>query len=228
MKFALSILAGAAILTDVVSAHYRWTSLVLNGQVTEPYEYVRQNTNYNSPVTDVQSNDFRCNVGGLSSGSSTKTATVNAGDTVGMALDQETYHPGPTSIYLSKAPSSAASYDGSGPWFKISEIGAQIAPGSITFQNIASHTFKIPGSTPPGEYLLRAEHIGLHGASSPGGAQFYISCAQIKINGSGGGNPGPTIQIPGSIQASDPGVQIGIYYPIPTSYDVPGPSVWQG
>lgn len=79
----------------------------------------------------------------------------------------------------------------------------------------------------PGEYLLRAEHISLHGASSPGGAQFYISCAQIKINGGGGGNPGPMIQIPGSIQASDPGVQIGIYWPIPTSYDVPGPSVWQ-
>ncbi|KFY25917.1 hypothetical protein V493_04365 [Pseudogymnoascus sp. VKM F-4281 (FW-2241)] len=228
MKVALPILAGAAIFTDAVSAHYRWDKLVLNGQATQPYEYVRVNTNHNSPVTDVQSNDFRCNVGGLSSGSSTKTATVKAGDTVGFALDQATYHPGPTSIYLSKASGSAATYDGSGPWFKISEIGAQLAPGSITFQNIASHSFKIPSSTPPGEYLLRAEHIGLHGASSPGGAQFYISCAQLKIEGSGGGNPGPTISIPGTIKASDPGVQIGIYWPIPTSYDVPGPSVWQG
>ncbi|PSR72283.1 hypothetical protein PHLCEN_2v11875 [Hermanssonia centrifuga] len=33
-----------------VSAHYRWTSLVTGTTITPAYQYVRQNTNYNSPV----------------------------------------------------------------------------------------------------------------------------------------------------------------------------------
>lgn len=230
MRFILPALAGAIAFTDVVSAHYRWTSLIVNGATTSPYQYVRQNTNHNSPVTDVYSNDIRCNEGGLNSGSSTSTASVSAGSTVGFALDQAIYHPGPINVYLSKAPGSAASYDGSGSWFKISELGAIITPSSISFpaSNMAQYTFQIPSSTPSGEYLLRIEHIALHGASSPGGAQFYISCAQINISGGGGGNPSPSISLPGGYSPSDPGIQIPIYWPIPTSYDIPGPPVWRG
>ena len=44
------------------------------------YQYIRPNTNYNSPVTDLSSTDLRCNVGGLT-GSGTATATVQAGST---------------------------------------------------------------------------------------------------------------------------------------------------
>jgi hypothetical protein len=60
----------------------------------QPLISVRQNTNYNSPVTNVNSNDIRCNTGGLESGPSTSTATVAAGSTVGFALDQSIFHPG--------------------------------------------------------------------------------------------------------------------------------------
>jgi hypothetical protein len=38
----------------------------------------------------------------------------------------------------------------------------------------------IPRCLQNGEYLLRAEHIALHSAGSAGGAQFYISCAQLS------------------------------------------------
>lgn len=48
----------------------------------------------------------------------------------------------------------------------------------------------------PGEYLLRIEQIGLHSASAKGGAQFYISCAQIKVTGSGSGQFSPTVRFP--------------------------------
>jgi len=110
---------------------------------------VRRNTNYNSPVENVNSNDIRCNAGGLASGSSTSTATVQAGSTVGFKMDQAIFHPGPITVYLSKAPGKAADYDGSGPWFKIAELGATISSTAITFpaSNTASYSFKIPQST---------------------------------------------------------------------------------
>ena len=45
--------------------------------------------------------------------------------------------------------------------------------------------FTVPAATPNGEYLFRVEHIGLHVAQSTGGAQFYISCGQVTVSGSG-------------------------------------------
>jgi hypothetical protein len=86
----------------------------------------------------------------------------------------------------------------------------------------------IPKSLPSGEYLLRVEHIGLHSAGSSGGAQFYISCAQIKVENGGSGSPSPLVAFPGAYKATDPGILINIYYPVPTSYTPPGPAVWSG
>lgn len=37
----------------------------------------------------------------------------------------------------------------------------------------------IPEDIAPGDYLLRAEVIALHVASSTGGAQFYMSCCKF-------------------------------------------------
>lgn len=38
---------------------------------------------------------------------------------------------------------------------------------------------KIPSDIPAGDYLMRAEVIALHVASSAGGAQFYLSCCML-------------------------------------------------
>ena len=46
------------------------------------------------------------------------------------------------------------------------------------------------------------EHIALHSATAPGGAQFYISCAQIAVTGSGTKTPSPTISLPGGYSVS--------------------------
>jgi len=225
-------LAAAAALADVAFAHYRFTSLIVNGTTTAEYEYVRVNTNYNSPVTDVTSDDIRCNVGGLTSGPDTSVATVVAGSTVGFALDIPIFHPGPLAVYMSEVTSgfTVETYDGSGSWFKINELGAIINSTAITFpaSNLASYTFEIPSTVPPGAYLLRIEHLALHVAQSAGAAQWYISCAQIQVVGSGGGSPSPTALLPGAYVATDPGILIDIYYPIPTSYTPPGPAVWSG
>jgi hypothetical protein len=178
------------------------------------YALVRKTTNYqsNGPVTDVTSNQIRCYE--LSPGTGAKTYTVNAGDTVGFTAVSSVSHPGPLQFYMAKVYSQGATFSG----------------GQMTFASSGKTqvSFPIPKSLPSGEYLVRVEHIALHSAGSTGGAQFYISCAQIKVQNGGSGSPGPKVAFPGAYKASDPGVLINIYYPVPTSYTPPGPAVWSG
>jgi hypothetical protein len=126
---------------------------------------------------------------------------------------------------------TAANWDGSGEvWFKIFEQGPTISGGQLSWPSSGATkvTVPIPKSLPSGEYLFRVEHIALHSAGSSGGAQFYISCAQVKVTGGGSGSPSPLVAFPGAYKASDPGILINIYYPIPTSYTPPGPRPWKG
>lgn len=71
------------------------------------------------------------------------------------------------------------------------------------------------------------ESIALHQAQSVGGAQIYLSCAQVQVTDGGSGTPGPLVAFPGAYKASDPGL-IWSYYPVATTYTAPGPAVWQG
>ncbi|KAG8968508.1 hypothetical protein FRC03_007159 [Tulasnella sp. 419] len=202
MKSILATLAAFAALVHPVAAHYQFSQLIVNNTVTDNMLYVRQNTNINSPVTDVTSVDLRCNVGGLASGATTSTATVVAGSTVGFHVGYggNIGHPGPLLVYMAKAPSTAASFDGSGQvWFKIHQVGADFSSGSLAWptSGLDQVTFSIPAAVPSGEYLLRVEHIALHGASTANGSQHYISCANIKVVGGGSGSPTPLVALPG-------------------------------
>lgn len=200
-----------------------------NGQLAgAEYEYVRRTSNSNSPVTDVLSTDMRCNVGGAS-GASTKTLTVQAGDSIGFSIASSFSHPGIQQVYLSKAPSTAASYDGSGDWARIYSLTTKSAgPNGLTWaaDNISQFHFDIPAETPSGEYLVRAEGLALHASGKYGGAQFYIGCAQIKVEKGGSGKPSPTVKYPGAYTGNEPGILFELYWPIPTSYTAPGPALW--
>ncbi|KAF8605666.1 hypothetical protein BDV93DRAFT_554527 [Ceratobasidium sp. AG-I] len=222
MRFSTAIYV--ALSANTVLGHYIFNKLIANSVTGDAFVNIRPVPS-NSPVTDVTSNDIRCNVGGTSAGSTT-TATVAAGSTVGFVLDNTVYHQGPLAVYLGKAPTTAAAWDGSGAnWFKIYELGATFSP-SFAFldYNLSTFTFKIPSTIPAGEYLLRIEQIGLHVAGAP---QFYISCAQLKVTGGGSANPSK-VSIPGYVSATDPGLTVNIYYPVPTAYTVPGPAVFTG
>lgn len=228
-----STFAGLAAFATTAFAHYNFEALIVNDNVTSAYEYVRQTTNSNSPVTDVTSQDFVCNQGGLDSDIMAKTSTyaVSGGDTVGFTVNVNIGHPGPLHVYMSKAPdgTSAQEYDGSGDWFKvyaattssITDEGLQWA--SYVGGGITNFTFTLPEDLAAGDYLMRAEHIALHGASTEGGAQFYIGCAQLSVGGSGTSTPTDTVSIPGVYDGTEPGILINIYYPVPTTYTDPGP-----
>ncbi|CAH0004521.1 unnamed protein product [Clonostachys byssicola] len=229
-----SALVAAVAMVPSVFAHYNFESLIVNGQETEAYQYVRQTTNANSPITDVTSNDIICNAGGLDATimAKTETYTVAAGDEVGFKINSNLGHPGPLAVYMSKASGTAQEYKGDGDWFKVYELtySALAADGiqwaSFVNGGISNFTFTLPTDLPAGEYLMRGEHIGLHGAGDFGGAQFYIGCAQLKVTGSGSGSPSPTVKFPGAYDGNEPGIKIGIYWPVPTSYTAPGPVTW--
>jgi len=83
--------------TDISSDIFQ--KLTANGVQGGVYQNVRTNTNNNSPVTDLSSNDLRCNVGG-GSGASTSTVSVAAGSSVTFTADIAVYHQGPVSLYV--------------------------------------------------------------------------------------------------------------------------------
>ncbi|ORY57008.1 glycosyl hydrolase family 61-domain-containing protein [Pseudomassariella vexata] len=237
MRSTTSLMAVAAML-PFAFAHYNFEALIVNGEVTDAYEYVRQTNNSNSPVTDVTSTDMICNSGGLLSATmaKTKTYTVAPGDNVGFIVDASLSHPGPLSVWMSKAPDGTAAnaYDGSGDWFKVYELtystinseGIQWATYPSGTSGLSNFTIDLPSTLPAGDYLMRAEHVALHAASEVGGAQYYMGCAQLSVTGSGAGVPSPTTKIPGLYTGEEDGLVINIYYPIPTSYTAPGIATW--
>jgi len=219
MKFASNSLALVALFSQTVSAHYIWNTLIAGS--TTSTAAVRQPIN-NSPVISASSSTLSCNV----NTAATATVSVAAGSTIGFKLDNTIYHLGPAAIYLGKAPSTAAAWDGTGAeWFKIAEWGASFNPFTFTDYSAAQLTTIIPSTVAAGEYLVRIEQIGLHVVGAP---QWYISCAQIAITGGGSANPSK-VSIPGTVySATDPGLTVDIYSPVPTAYTVPGPRPFTG
>ncbi|KAK0615072.1 glycoside hydrolase [Bombardia bombarda] len=222
MKNVFSLVAALSLGVADVSGHYIFQQLTVGSKKFGVFEGIRQNSNYNSPVTSLTSNDLRCNVGG-SSGASTVTVDMKAGDSFTFRSDTAVYHQGPISLYMSKAPSHAADYDGSGDWFKIYDWGPTFSGGQASWNMKSEYTNNIPKCIPNGEYLLRIQSLAIH---NPGGVpQFYVSCAQVNVTGGGNTTPNPTAKIPGAFKATDPGYTANIYNNF-KSYTVPGPAVF--
>lgn len=189
---------------------------------------MRQAKNWqdNGFVGSVTSSDIRCNQ--LSPGKA--TASVAAGSTVKVNVNPNAYHPGPFQSYLAKVPEGADinTWDPtSAVWFRIyaeqPKFGGQLTWLSTSKSNVerilgkgvtdsctgaANYDIKIPSCIPSGKYLMRNEHIALHTAGAVGGAQFYLSCAQIEVTGGGSKSPSNLVAFPGAYKATDPGIQI--------------------
>jgi hypothetical protein len=219
MKVAALVLS-LFFLAQSASAHYIF-KVLLSGDKTSA-KAVRQPPTV-EPFHDITSAAATCNV---NTAPATEVMTVAAGGKLGFQLSNSMYHEGPVSIYLGKAPGKVSSWDGSGKsWFKIAEWGVEsFSPVKFKSYQLSEFTTTIPKNTPPGEYLARIEQIALHlGTGVP---EIFVSCAQIRVTGSGTGNPSK-VSIPGYIKANNPGVIANIYNGL-TSYTVPGPKVWRG
>ncbi|KAL2260514.1 hypothetical protein VTK26DRAFT_5441 [Humicola hyalothermophila] len=224
MKLSVAITLLASALTE---AHYTFPSIAN----TADWQYVRTTTNFqsNGPVTDVNSDQIRCYERDPGRGAP-GIYNVTAGSILNYNARASISHPGPMAVYIAKVPAgqTAATWDGRGQvWSKIYQDMPTLG-SSMTWPSMGATSIpvQIPRCLQDGEYLLRAEHIALHSASSVGGAQFYISCAQISVSGgSGTWSPRNQVSFPGAYQATHPGIMINIYWPIPTSYTPPGPAV---
>ncbi|KAJ3575871.1 hypothetical protein NP233_g815 [Leucocoprinus birnbaumii] len=234
MKLSVALTLFAA---QLATAHYTFPDLIANNTVSSDWQYVRITANHysNGPVTDVTSDAIRCYELDSTSAGQTGTATVAAGSTVGFKADNTMGHPGYFSAYMTPAsPAANSNQAGLGKtWFKIWEWSPTFSPSTglvFASENIQQFTFTIPKNVPSGQYLIRGEQIALHVASSVGGAQFYIGCAQVNVINGGSGKPSPTVSFPGAYSATDPGILINIYS-LPsnyTGYKAPGPAVWSG
>ncbi|KAI1082341.1 glycoside hydrolase family 61 protein [Whalleya microplaca] len=220
---ALSLLAA----TVQAAPHYTFPKLL----GTADWSSVRQTSNFqsNGPVTDVNSDQIRCY---QRAGGAPDTTQVKAGGQVQWVANPNIYHPGALSAYMAKVPEgkTAADWDGAGNvWFKVYQDTPTASGGQYTWPSNgkAEVDFTVPQCLADGDYLFRIEHVALHSASAAGGAQFYISCAQINISGgSGSANPSNLVSFPGAYKATDPGLMINIYNNGGKEYTPAGPPVF--
>ncbi|KAF3928601.1 Endoglucanase-4 [Arthrobotrys entomopaga] len=244
MKVSI-LVALTALSVGRVAAHATFQDLWVNG-VDQGSSCARLPLS-NNPIGSVTSTDIRCNAGPPRPVSG--KCSVNAGGTVIVEMHQQNgdrscsneaiggAHYGPVIVYISKVSDSSTAV-GDGDWYKIYEDGWAPAPGSSVGDNDYWGTkdmnnccgkvgVKIPSSIPSGDYLLRAEVIALHAASSGGGAQPYVTCFQLTITGGSGSLPSGGVKFPGAYSANDPGIAVSIHGKM-TSYKVPGPAVISG
>ncbi|KAK2762658.1 hypothetical protein FQN54_000832 [Arachnomyces sp. PD_36] len=230
------LLAAAAV---PATAHYTFSQLIINGNMEgTDWQYIREHQRGYMPTFIEEaavSEDFRCNQG-ASSGANTEVFTVHPGDTI--ALKQAfggtgMEHPGPGQVYMSLAPGSVQEYDGSGEWFKVYQelVCSNSGPEGFQTTNWCSWSedrieFTLP-TIPDGEYLVRAEHIPLHGAHA-GTPEFYYACAQVKVEGGGGEAPQPTTMIPGVYQIGDEAISFSVWSGFTEYPYIPGPDVISG
>jgi cellulase len=130
-------------------------------------------------------------------------------------------------VYMSKV-EDATTADGSSDFFKVGEFGyaadSETWGTDVLNENCGKFDVTIPSTLAAGDYLLRAEAVALHTASQVNGAQFYISCYQVRVSGGGAASPSG-VKFPGAYSATDPGIRVDIWSQDFNSYQIPGPEV---
>lgn len=232
------------LLATAVNAHTIFQRVSVNG-ADQGYLTGMRAPSSNNPIQNVNDGGFACN-NGLSSSST--IINIPSGAKVG-ALWQHVLggaqgsndadnpiaksHHGPIQVYLAKVSNAQTTGTSGLSWFKVASDG--LNGGKWGVDNMVANNgwsyFTMPSCIAPGNYLMRVELLALHSASNSGQAQFYMSCAQINVTGSGSFSPSSTVKFPGAYSASDPGILINIYGTGGVAdnggkaYKAPGPAV---
>ncbi|KAF8956472.1 glycoside hydrolase family 61 protein [Flammula alnicola] len=115
-------------------------------------------------------------------------------------------------------------------WFKIQQIGRKANSAIWAQQDLMTGgkaSAQIPPTLAAGNYLIRHEIIALHLATSLGGAEFYPSCAQLRVGGNQTGVPKASdlVSIPGAYKDADPGIFDPNVFNPSAKYVFPGPAI---
>ncbi|CAH0024713.1 unnamed protein product [Clonostachys rhizophaga] len=205
--------------------HYFFPNTIVNGVKSSDWQYIRdtQNNPNAYPIEDVTSSLMGCFE--KSGRAASAVQTVAAGSRIGFVSSNSMGHPGPLIFYMARVPDGqdVNSWAHSGNvWFKIDQYGNKVDSYPPFETEMTQFYTTIPSKLKPGNYLLRAEHIGLHIAGAP---QFYIACAQLQVTGSGTSTPTSLVSFPGAYSKSDAGLTFNIYAEN-GAYPYPGPAVW--
>ncbi|KAK4226505.1 family 61 putative glycoside hydrolase [Podospora fimiseda] len=243
MKFSLVSLLAYGL--SAVEAHTIFQKLSVNGKDQGQLTGIRAPNN-NNPVQNVNDQGIIC---GQSGTRSNTVINVNSGDRLGAywghviggaQFPNDVDHPiakshkGPVQAYLAKVDNAATTGITGLKWFKIWHEGFDTNTRKwgvdTMIQNNGWVYFNLPQCIAPGHYLLRVEALALHSANRPNQAQFYTSCAQINVSGSGTFTPSQTVSFPGAYQQNHPGIQTSIYGLTGQpdnggkAYSIPGPA----
>ncbi|PTD05794.1 Endo-beta-1,4-glucanase D [Fusarium culmorum] len=216
MRFTAT--AATLAMATTVSAHAQVYGLWVNGKDLGDGRntYIRSPEN-NNPVKDLTSPDIVCNVNGGKA--APKFATAAAGDEVTFEWYHNTRgddiidgsHKGPIITYI--APYTET--DGTGAiWTKIAEDGLEGGQWAVDklIKDKGKATFTLPSSLKAGKYIVRQEIIAGHEAdvafkdNSARGAQFYPSCAQVEVTGSGTAVPDENFDFQTGYTYTDKGI----------------------
>ncbi|KAF6809378.1 Endo-beta-1,4-glucanase D [Colletotrichum sojae] len=240
MRFSYTA-ATLAMMTGSAYGHARVWDLYVNGKAVSAAneggmdKYIRSPPN-NNPVKDLTSADIVCNTAG--SKAAPEFAPVAAGDKVAFEWYHNTKqddiidgsHKGPALTYIapySEDPTGAV-------W---SKIGSQVYEGGKwAVDEIknggVSKDVTIPSTLKAGKYMLRHEIIAHHESDTTydvnpaRGAQFYPSCIQIEVTGSGSDVPNQNFDFQKDYKYSDKGIHFNLYSDDATTYKAPGPEIW--
>jgi cellulase len=237
MRFSAT--AATLAMATTVSAHAQVYGLWVNGedQGDGRNTYIRSPAN-NNPVKDLSSPDLVCNVNGGKA--APKFAKAAAGDEITFEWYHNTRgddiidgsHKGPIITYVAPYTEN----DGTGAiWTKIAEDGYDGSEWAVDklIKNKGKATFTLPSALKAGKYIVRQEIIAHHesnvafNSNSARGAQFYPSCAQVEVTGSGTAVPDEKFDFNKGYTYSDKGIVFDIYS-FSGSYSIPGPAVWKG
>lgn len=238
MLFALYLSLFATTLISSVSAHGYLGGIAIDGTWyagNVPNNYAGPSpirlVNDIGPVKGSSNPDLKC---GLSAQNAAMVVPANPGSVVsflwvGGGGGNWPHDTGPVMTYMASCGSTTCDqFDPTNAkWFKLDQNGQQSDGTWLqkAFQQRQAYEMTLPSDLPPGGYLIRNEIIALHLGMTVGGAEFYPSCAQVMVGGSGNGQPSPTVSFPGAYSDTDPGIYVPDIYNPGFNYTFPGGSV---
>lgn len=233
-----SAILSSLAMAGYASAHAQVYGVWVNGEDQGDGRdvYIRSPAN-NSPVKDLESPDIVCNVNGGKAVSD--FVSVAAGDTFSFEWYHDNRnddiidasHQGPIITYIAEYTED----DGTGAiWSKIDEDGFDGSNWAVQklIDNGGLYDLTIPESLAAGKYIIRQEIIAHHESDTAfsedeaRGAQFYPSCVQVEVSGSGSAVPDQAFDFNTGYTYSDEGIVFNLYDDDASAYVIPGPEVW--
>jgi hypothetical protein len=244
--FAQLPLLSLAAFAPLVAAHGSLHAAWIDGKYypaplpqEDASQYTIRSINDINPVKGTNNPDLNCGHGAQRAG---LVADAAPGSKLEFAwrngeLGTWVHNTGPVLTYLAPCGNGGcAKFDSANAqFFKISELGKH-ADGNgwfmadLTTGPNATTSVTLPANLPAGEYLVRHELIAMQLGMSPGGAEFYPACMQIRLSA-----PSRTaaaipsgkevVTFPGGYSDNDPGILDPNIYNPGSAYTFPGPAI---